>query len=182
MTIRSPFAELFVTGCDILASTISTTGAILVQLGDAINSSVESNDAEWWQHTGFRSIPAAPTAGAASCQQIGIRRGNHDMNFASKDERHAAMWRDLKPDEAEIYSSGGNCRIVARSSGTVEIGTVNPTDAAGLASKIDQAVSTIVNAFNTHTHPAPGGATSAPAVPISPAPPTVASSTVKVST
>lgn len=74
--------------------------------------------------------------------------------------------------------------------GTIVIGKPNPTDAAALASKVDSAIATIVNAFNNHTHQvaalgSPGGPPLSIAPPgpgiITPAPPTTASQIVKIS-
>jgi hypothetical protein len=68
--------------------------------------------------------------------------------------------------------------------GAIVIGKPNPTDAAALASKVDSAVSTIVNAFNAHTHTgvtAGAGSSGPPATPISPSPGTTASQIVKIS-
>lgn len=80
------------------------------------------------------------------------------------------------PGKLIIGKDGATAQIKISAS-DIELGGI--ADAVGLASKINAAVTTIVNAFNTHTHPAPGGATSAPTVPISPAPPSVASTIVK---
>ena len=51
---------------------------------------------------------------------------------------------------------------------SVRVGSSSASEALGLASAIDQAIDNIVSVFDTHTHPAPGGATSAPSTPIGP--------------
>jgi hypothetical protein len=58
----------------------------------------------------------------------------------------------------------------------------NPSDFVALASKVDSAVTAIVNYINSHTHPtAAPGPPSPPTVPLTPAPGAVGSTTVKVS-
>lgn len=47
---------------------------------------------------------------------------------------------------------------------SIRIGSGSAAEAVGLADLIDDRISKIVSDFNTHTHPAPGGATSAPTV------------------
>ena len=116
MALPSVFKDLLAMGLDVMTSTISLTGAIVAQLGDAVNQTTDSDLVEWWQHTGFRSRPASPTAGSPSCQALAVKRGDHDLVFATKDERASSIWGDLQPDEAQIYSFGGNCRVVCRAS------------------------------------------------------------------
>lgn len=202
MSTISKFSDLLAMGFDIMTSAIQSTGAIVVQVGDAVNSIVDSDRAEWWQHTGFRSLPANPTQGQSSCQGLAFRRSDHDLVFATTDLRHSSIWQDLNPDEAQMYSFGGSCRVVCRANGKVQVvaqeidlGSLSPSDSAGLASKIDQGVTTIVNAvnnamtvFNAHIHIltlTSGTGTAAPPAtpqsPISPAPSSVASATVKIS-
>lgn len=128
MTIRSQISEIIAYGFDLMASTVSSTGAILVQIGDAVSATVDSDSAEWYQHTGFRSRPAAPTQGQSSCQGIGVRRGDYDLVFATTDNRHSAIWQDLAEDEAQMYSFGGNCRVVCRKNGKIQVITTGEVD------------------------------------------------------
>jgi protein gp138 len=92
-------------------------------------------------------------------------------------------------DGGRMVSSGG-ALVLGKpgGGGNIYLGSASPPDAVGLASKIDSAVTTIVNAFNGHTHQvsalgAPGGPPLKIAPPgpgtITPAPPSVASGTVK---
>jgi hypothetical protein len=84
------------------------------------------------------------------------------------------------PNKVVIGKDGAAAQIKI-SATDIELGNA-VTDAVGLASKIDSAVTTIVTAFNSHIH---GGVTtgpgsSGPPVPlISPSPPSVASTLVK---
>lgn len=65
-------------------------------------------------------------------------------------------------------------------SGAIVLGKPGPSaDFVAQATKVLTQLTNIVNAFNTHTHPAPGGATSAPTVPM-PSASSVAASDVKV--
>lgn len=116
MGLRETFSYMLSAGFDIMSAAISTVGSIVVQIGDAATGTVDSDVAEWWQHTGFRSFPEQPTNGSASCQGIAVRRGDHDMVFATKDERSSSCWSDFKYGDAEIYSYSGKCRVVVRGS------------------------------------------------------------------
>lgn len=88
--------------------------------------------------------------------------------------------------ELVIGKDGGQPQIRINGS-TIQLGA-SGGDAVGLASKIDQAVSTIVSAFNAHTHSVPSfGAPGTPPLTsagnpgsITPAPASVASQLVKV--
>jgi hypothetical protein len=83
------------------------------------------------------------------------------------------------PNKVVIGKDGAAAQIKI-SATDIELGNA-VTDAVGLASKIDSAVTTIVTAFNAHVHAvttAPG-TTGPPGVPISPSPPSVASTLVK---
>lgn len=87
-----------------------------------------------------------------------------------------------EPNKLIIGKDGTNAQMRISAS-QVEFGP-HPTDAAGLASKIDSAVSTIVAAFNSHTHPSPPApvnpvVTGPPTTPIS-AQPSTASVLVKI--
>jgi hypothetical protein len=61
----------------------------------------------------------------------------------------------------------------------VNLGEASAASFVALATKVDTAVTTIVNAFNTHTHPETGSTTSPPSVPIAPVPDSVAATKVK---
>lgn len=107
----------------------------------------------------------------------------------------------LAKGEAVFQAVLGGSLLIARNDGTFEMGAPSPGDTAGVTSKIDQAVSTIVNAinaavsvFNGHTHVVSGAAnpstfvvtglaaaTATPQTELSPAPSTVASKILKLS-
>lgn len=152
MALPSPFKDLFILGADIMSSALASTGAILIQLGDVVASTVDSDRAEWWQHTGFRSMPANPDSGSAACQVIAIRRADRDRVFATMDARHSSIWKDLNPDEAMIFSFKGSVRTVCRANGTVEIGTLDPQDFAAIARIVDAQITKLAEALNGHLH------------------------------
>lgn len=104
------FSQLFDIGKDILITTLdATTKVILAQIGDSTNATADSDEAEWWQHTGFTSRPAKPTAGNASCQGL-VLKGNRDVVFGSRDTRGTAIYGNLKDGATCIYASGGQSR------------------------------------------------------------------------
>jgi hypothetical protein len=98
----------------------------------------------------------------------------------------------LQPGETCFIPTIGGTRGIARKDGTVELGAILPQFHAAVSELVDQAVTTIVEAFNTHTHvvagacPPGGGAltggTAAPPTPgITPAPGSTASKILKLS-
>jgi hypothetical protein len=79
-----------------------------------------------------------------------------------------------------VIGADGNSAQIVFNPGSIQLGS-SGGDAVALASKVDQAVATIVSVFNAHAHTsaAPGSPTTPPITPISPAPMSTASSLVK---
>jgi hypothetical protein len=121
------FEHLLNVGADVMAVVLdSVTNAIVAQLGNATTENVDHDGAEWWQHTGWASMPAAPTQGAASCQAIAIRHSDRDMVVASKDLRAAKIYANLKPGECCMYATVGAARQFCKANGhVVQYTTVN---------------------------------------------------------
>ena len=69
--------------------------------------------------------------------------------------------------------------LVTVNDSTVTLGAAQATSGVGLATLIDQAVTTIVTAFNTHTHGTGSGPTTPPVTPIAPVPEPTGSTVVK---
>jgi hypothetical protein len=74
----------------------------------------------------------------------------------------------------------GDYQVFLSSDGTLSLGAKAATDWVALASLVDSRIDAIRSAHNTHTHPAPGGATSAPTAPMA-VQATVASTKVRAS-
>ena len=106
------FAHMIHCGFDVMSAALDPkTSAIVVQIGDSTNQSVDSDRAEWWQPCGFASMPAAPTQGAASCQGIAIKHSDRDMCFAARDLRSATIYGNLKPGDSAVYETGSATAI-----------------------------------------------------------------------
>ena len=117
-------SSLFDIGASILGSTLNTkTGTITVQTGDAINSEVHSDGAEWWQHIGFASRAAKSIPGKSSCQSIAITQSRRDICIASRDIRGNTIYGNLKEGETAIYAAGpsniGTGRTMYKDDGTL---------------------------------------------------------------
>lgn len=132
---------------------------------------------ERFQQYGFTSVPNKDAE--VIVLHIG-GDGDHSIVVAVDDR--SSRPTGLSAGESCMYTSQNGKRVYAKSDGKVELGT-SPTDFAGLASKIDSAVSTIVTAFNTHTHSGVTtgpGSSGVPVAIITPAPDSVAASEVKI--
>lgn len=196
------FARFFSIGLDILSTTVDpTTGVITVQLGDSTKAVPDTDKAELWSWPGLASTPQPPTSGQTSCQTIAIRRSDHDLVIATKDTRNSSINADLDSGgETALYTAAGsstNGRVVCRKDGKIQLlstqeidlGSMSPSDAIALASKVLSQLQNIVKAFNSHTHPASlavvgggggtaGGVTEAPSAAMND-PSSVASALVK---
>lgn len=125
-------AHLLNIGFDVMAVVLDkVTHAIVAQIGDSTNAVVDSDRAEWWQHTGFASMPAAPTQGAASCQGIAIKHSDRDMVIASRDLRAASIYGNLKPGETCVYAATGAARTLYKANGSVVDYTTSDNTAGG---------------------------------------------------
>jgi hypothetical protein len=109
------FSYFFSVGLDIMAAQLDTTSnAIRVQAGDSIKQQAFSSSAEWWQHSGFASIPSPPVAGSHGCQGIALKRSDRDIFFASRDVRAAEIYGSLKYGETVLYGTGADGNGVPR--------------------------------------------------------------------
>ncbi|WP_437489479.1 hypothetical protein WME75_10790 [Sorangium sp. So ce1014] len=115
-------SDIFENGADVLGTTIDSRGVILAQTGDAVNSEVLSDNAEWWQHVGFASRPAKAEPGKRACQGITLNQGCNDLCIASRDTRGTKIYGSLKEGEACVYAGGpsntGTGRILLKDDGT----------------------------------------------------------------
>src|SRR5579864_7438238 len=131
-TLSDVFSYLFDMGKDVLQAALDpTTKIIQAQLGDSTHPFTSSNQAEWWQHTGFASMPAPPTQGGPSCQVLMIKRSDFDIVFASRDTRAAAMYGTLKPGECAIFGTVGQGRVLIKQNGAVVAFTTSDNTTSG---------------------------------------------------
>jgi hypothetical protein len=126
--------HLFSIGMDAMVSTVNAqTGAITYQLGDAVGATyVDTDFAELWGTIGLTSRAAAPTPGAASCQNIALRHSAHDMILAQRDLRAAPINTDLQPGESCLHGTTPACnanngRVVVRTDGSCDARCANFT-------------------------------------------------------
>ncbi|WP_437767188.1 hypothetical protein WMF27_20490 [Sorangium sp. So ce281] len=131
-------SDIFENGADVLGTTIDSRGVILAQTGDAVNSEVLSDNAEWWQHVGFASRPAKAEPGKRACQGITLNQGCNDLCIASRDTRGTKNYGTLKEGETCVYAGGpnntGTGRILLKDDGstsTIMILTQRGNGAAG---------------------------------------------------
>lgn len=122
--MTTPLSGLIQIGLDVLKSSVSAkTKRILVQLGDVVNQQNESDEAQWWQHVGFRSRPPKPEAGKRATQVVMVRRGDNDVVIASNDERGQDL-EDLDDGDTMVYAPGpdgtGKARILLKGDGTIK--------------------------------------------------------------
>jgi len=125
-------SSLFDIGVDILKTVLSkTTGLITAQTGDVVSKTVNADGAEWWQHVGFVSRPAVPTAGQAACQGIAIKRSDNDAIIATRDARGSTIYGSLADGESCIYSPGAQGRVLLKADGSVNIYTTSDNTGTG---------------------------------------------------
>jgi hypothetical protein len=104
-----------------------STGTILAQLGDSVNSEGVSDNAEWIQHVGLASRPSKPTPGQPSAQAVILRASDQDVCIASTDRRCQAIYGSLDYGETVIYAPGadgtGQARVMLKGDGSVSLYT-----------------------------------------------------------
>lgn len=145
--------------------------AFPLNVGDEVLFVCTMYDFEAWRTTGQVSNPTDVTAHglqgwAFPCV---IQDGKPMVDYAAA-AAGLVIGVDGQPGQIRIPTGGAVVDLGAGASNFV-----------ALANLVDSAVSTIVSAFNSHTHPvtALGSPTGPPAVPISPAPGTTAATVVK---
>lgn len=126
---RSKFFTYLFDFADVLVTVLnSTTKAIQAQIGDATGETPDSDDAEWWQQTGFASRPAVPTQGNSACQAVVLKHGDRDVIIATRDVRGTTIYGNLKDGETCVYASTGQARTLWKSTGDIwDITTVGNT-------------------------------------------------------
>jgi hypothetical protein len=120
----SIFGYLFSVGLDVMAAQLDkTSNAIRVQAGDSVKQVVYSQSAEWWQQSGFASIPSPPTQGQHGCQVLGLKRSDRDIFFAARDVRAAAIYGSLNYGEFCVFATGadggGTARFFGKQDGSL---------------------------------------------------------------
>lgn len=125
-------SSLFDVGIDILKTVRSaTTGLITAQTGDVVAKFANADVSEWWQHVGFASRPAVPTAGSASCQGVAIKRGDNDAIVATRDARGTSIYGSLSDGEACVYAPGAQGRVLLKADGSVSLYTTSDNTSSG---------------------------------------------------
>ncbi len=137
---------------------ISITGTL--QAGDEVELVFNTRANTEWRRTGQVSTP--------------IDERYHGLGYPVAYPTDTSDVTDSTDTDESIGRPGG-LRLHFKDS-TIEVG--NGTNFAALANKVLTELNSIKSAFDTHTHPAPGGTTSAPTAPM-PSPGSVASSNLK---
>lgn len=127
---------LFQIGIDILnVKVVPSTKRILVQTGSVTGKTVDSDNVEMWQQTGFVSLPVKPVPGKQAAQGFVVRCGDYDVMIASQDDRGRALYGDMKPGETCVYGAGedGNSqgRMLIKSDGSVTLYTTKGNTKSG---------------------------------------------------
>jgi hypothetical protein len=125
-------------GLDILASSLNeATNRILVQTGDVVRNTTDSDGVEWWQHVGFVSRPPKPDAGKQAAQGVILKTSGRDVAIASVDQRGLALYGNLRDGETALYAAGadglGQARVVLKDDGSINIYTTETNTEEGQA-------------------------------------------------
>lgn len=129
-----------------------TSGSFWRVLGHLLFGNVrEQHDAEVFSGIGFYARPKAGANAEAIVAFVG--GASNPIIIATRDEDARKAIAQLDDDSTAMFNTA--TIIVIKPDGTVEIRT-----AAGVAHPLPT-----LDEFNAHTHPAPGGATSAPTTP-----------------
>lgn len=108
MTTISNFNNLFDFSADILNSSFSSNGTLLLQTGDVVAGQVTSALAEVWFPPGYLARPAKAQPGTDSAQGLAIIRGDQDVVFAFRDLRANPLQETLGFGETQLYAGGPN--------------------------------------------------------------------------
>lgn len=120
-SVHDAWSQMFDVGKDILSAEADpNTGAIIGQIGNATDSTADSDRFELWGPPGYYAVPAPPTAGQPSCQAVALRCGDHDIVIGTRDPRDAKAIGNLKPgDRAWCAGFPGQGRLYLRADGSV---------------------------------------------------------------
>lgn len=131
-------------GMDVLSTTVSAkTRKILVQVGNVLKKTVESNAVEWIQHVGIVSLPSTAVPGKNAAQCIVLKTGDHDVVIGSSDLRGLELAGELKSGETCVYAAGedgeGQARALFKANGGIHLYTRkgNRPDGVGMTFQID---------------------------------------------
>lgn len=131
-------------GLDILSASVSqATKRILVQTGDVVSDSVETDGAEWVQHVGIASLPPNPLPGKKAAQAVVLKTSDRDVVIGSVDERGLTLYGNLGPGETCVYAAGedgeAQARILLKKDGSINAYTRkgNTPDGAGMIVQLD---------------------------------------------
>lgn len=132
MTVRRDIFPALFDFADVLITVLSSaTNAILAQIGDSTSDHPDSDDAEWWQHTGFASRPAVPTQGNSACQGVVLKHGDRDVIIATRDVRALDIYGNLGDGETCVYAPTGQARAVFKNNGAIALYTTSDNTDSG---------------------------------------------------
>lgn len=136
----SSLTEALQLGIDILSTALgetpdSPTGAPVAQTGDVLKQTVDTDNVELWQQSGFWSRPARPVAGKSACQGLIIRQGSRDVCFATRDVRTTPIFGNLNDGETVVFAVGpdgtGQARTIYKFDGSITHLTTDDNTASG---------------------------------------------------
>ena len=137
---------LFQVGISILRTTVdAATRALTAQVGDVLEETVDSDEAELWQQPGLFSRPPQPAAKTRSAQAVALRTAGRFILLAVRDLR--GLPSDIGDGETCVYAPGpdgrGQARTVWRGDGRVQIETRTAAGAQPCTVAIDPGGDTI---------------------------------------
>lgn len=104
---------------DILSSEREETGAVLLQIGDVINSRVIDSGCPFFQTAGIVSVPPPPVPGKSAMEAICLKTVDKDVIIATRDLRGSVIAGQLKQGEACVYATIGAARTMYKADGSV---------------------------------------------------------------
>jgi len=111
------------------------TNSLLVQIGSVSEELPECDNAEFWQHIGFASLPANPVAKKSAAQMLALRFGDRMRIVGSRDVRGQAIYGNLGPGETCVYAGGpdgtAQGRFLLRKDGSVTMMTTDDNTSDG---------------------------------------------------
>lgn len=134
--------SLFAIGIDILKTTRDDiTNTILAQTGSVTEEYPSGDNAEYWQHVGFVSRPAPPTAKSAAAQGIAIRCSDRDRVVATRDVRGQSIYGNLDDGETCLYAPVGMAALMLRKDGSVTMATTSDNAQTATSNLIKRSMS-----------------------------------------
>ncbi len=146
-----------------------TAGGLWSIFGYETDDDIEGDGGEpidVFQGIGIYARPAAADRSEAVMVLVG-GEAQHDALVALRNEdarrRFVEVFGDIDPGEVAIFPSRGDCRIILKEDGTIEIGGLNVAALAFLSDA--QLLQTYIQA---HTHPVKGAVAGPTETPITP--------------